>query len=158
MLMIPPRHINNPPGLSANHPVDGSNQPGAALDWMITQKEQQLWKGAGMRYQPNRIETINNILAGIQEGMPVYDLISQKLGTVKYIHFPSDTHQDVSDIDDPNVQNAPEPVQARLLEVGFMRIDRGLLRKDFYVPADQIEGVVDHEVFLNMLKEELVTL
>ena len=111
-----------------------------------------------MRYQPNRTETINSVVAGIQPGMPVYDLISQRLGTVGYIWLPDGVVDEVLLNEDSHVQNAPEEVQARLLQGGYMRIDRGLLRKDYYVPISEIEGVVDHEVYLNMLREELLTL
>lgn len=111
-----------------------------------------------MRNQVIRPDDGNILLMGIRDGMSVYDNTSHKLGTVNYVQFANDTADDEILTEDVAVRNAPEPIRRRLLETGFIRFDRGLLRKDGYAPADQIDEVADNRVHLNLYREEVIIL
>ena len=99
-----------------------------------------------------------DLLIGIQKNMPVFDVNSQRVGTVKYIQFADDTADETLVVDDPRVQKAPTPLRMRLLKSGFIRVDTGLLSKDCYASSDQISGVFDQGVQLKVLRNELLTL
>lgn len=103
-------------------------------------------------------EEANALLLGIREGMSVFDLKDNKVGTVKHIQFADDTTDEAALISDPLVLEAPEPVRSRLLRSGFIRIDAGLLRRDRYAIADQIDRVQDDRVQLYVTRDELVAL
>jgi hypothetical protein len=117
-----------------------------------------LQKGFKMRHQIIKPDDANIKLLGIQEGMPVFDLIVDKLGRVKYVQFSDDSLDREANLQDDDVKNAPDPIRQRLLESGYIRVNTGLLHKDYFVTADQIEEVIDHGVYLHRLREELLTL
>jgi hypothetical protein len=53
--------------------------------------------------------------------------------------------------------DVPEPLAARLLRKGFLRVDsKGLLDRDIYVAADQIARVDRDEVHLNVSQQALI--
>lgn len=53
--------------------------------------------------------------------------------------------------------DVPEPLAARLLRQGFVRVDaKGLLDRDLYVAADQIARVDGDQVHLSVSKEALI--
>ena len=111
-----------------------------------------------MRHQVINPDDSNMKLLSIHEGMPVYDLIVDKVGSVKYVQFSDDSLDREQNLQDADVKNAPEPIRQRLLESGYIRINTGLLHKDLFATADQIEEVVDNGVYLHRLREELLTL
>jgi len=90
--------------------------------------------------------------------MPVYDLYNAKVGTVKHLQFPNESADDAMMSDDTAINNAPGPVRNRLLKSGFIKINTGLLRKDAYATADQIEYVGGDGVQLSVSREMLTRL
>jgi hypothetical protein len=95
-------------------------------------------------------------LAGILEGMPVYDLHDRKVGTVKHVQFADDSVDEAMIVDDPSVHSAPPPVRMRLLKSGYIRIGTGFLSRDCYVTPDQIEYLGSDGVQLNVLRNQLM--
>ncbi|HLV35981.1 MAG TPA: hypothetical protein VKY59_12735 [Spirillospora sp.] len=111
-----------------------------------------------MHVHNSEAEEVNALLLGIREGMSVFDLQDNKVGTVRHIQFADDTTAEVALLGDPLVPEAPEPIRRRLLKSGFIRIDTGLLRRDRYATADQINRVQDDRVQLYVTRDELVAL
>jgi hypothetical protein len=110
----------------------------------------------------------------IKEGMDVYDAMGDKVGKVDVVHIGSDTNENEWDaIIAPQQESGytfpvvvgkimrdtkiPEPIRQRWLREGFMKVDAGLLRKDRYVHADQIDMVTERMVRLNVKKDDLST-
>lgn len=110
----------------------------------------------------------DNILNMIHEGMGVYNASGDRVGTVEYVKFGNE------DLSKPGAQSAtpdrtqnnndsiienfaealwgdddlPETVRGRLLRLGFIKVDPGLLQSDHYVTPDMIENVTTDKVFL----------
>jgi hypothetical protein len=60
-------------------------------------------------------------------------------------------------VDAFRVDDLPEEIRQRLLMQGFVRIDaEGIFAADRYVLPEQIAGVADDELMLNVEKSELV--
>jgi hypothetical protein len=97
-------------------------------------------------------------LMGIREGMPVYDLYNAKVGTVKHMQFPNEAADEALTTDDSAIDNAPGPVRSRLLKSGYIKINTGLLRRDAYATADQIEYVGGDGVQLSVSRDTLTRL
>jgi hypothetical protein len=52
--------------------------------------------------------------------------------------------------------DVPGPLAARLLRLGYLKVDgKGLLEADRYVARDEIAEVADHIIRLNVRKEQL---
>lgn len=111
-----------------------------------------------MHEQSAQVNNASFRLTGIREGMPVYDLYNAKVGTVKYMQFPNESASDETVVDDPTIDSAPASVRTRLLKSGFITINTGLLRKDAYATADQIEYVGSDGVQLSVSRETLIRL
>lgn len=111
-----------------------------------------------MNRQVIQPEQINALLTEVHEDMPVYDLVGQKLGTVKHIQFADDTSDESVMVEDSSVENASPPVKTRLLKRGFVRIEGGFLRPTYYATADQIASVMADSVQLDVSREELLRL
>jgi hypothetical protein len=104
------------------------------------------------------VENTTFRLTGVREGMPVYDLYNAKVGTVKHMQFPNEAADDSMPADDSAIDNAPAPVRTRLLKSGFIKINTGLLRRDAYATADQIEYVGGDGVQLSVSRDTLTRL
>ena len=104
------------------------------------------------------VENTNFRLTGIREGMPVYDLYNAKVGTVRHLQFPNEAADEAAVTDDTAIDSAPGPVRTRLLKSGFIKINTGLLRKDAYATAGQIEYVGADGVQLSVSRDMLTRL
>ena len=117
------------------------------------------------------------VLDHIHEGMSVYDVNEDKIGTVAYVRLtdekPGTTGPEtttVSKTDDPydntlvrNIAEAfvgdddlPQEVRRKLLREGYVRVDTGLLRADRYVTPDQISSVSDENVYLSVASDDMI--
>lgn len=116
-----------------------------------------------------------NILMGIEEGMDVADISGTKVGTVKFVKFGEEnsaspgaetvTGTEYED-DDSFIQDlveafvgddtVPEAVEARLRRYGYVRIDTGLFSGDCFVMPEQIAGVSDNTVRLNIKSDDVM--
>ncbi len=118
----------------------------------------------------------------IREGMSVMDRDDNRVGTVKQVYLGSDTEDvsnpaytraDVAPLDTEYGRNdavagiigeslvgardIPDAVLNRLMNQGFVQIDRGLLRGDGFALAEQVVGVDDDGVRLSIAQGDLVT-
>jgi hypothetical protein len=103
-------------------------------------------------------QDVETILAGIEEGMPVYDLNNERLGIIKHVQFPNDSADEGILVDDAYLQNTIGPLRMRLLKSGYIKIDTGWLRRDLYAMVDQIEQVAPDGVYLYVLRDRLTRL
>ena len=117
-----------------------------------------LWKDLTMNQQILHPDEINTLLSEVQEDMPVYDLVGQKMGTVKHIQFADNTSDEFVVVEDRPVEDAPAPVKIRLLRRGYIRVEGGFLRPTYYATADQIATVMADSVQLDVSREELLKL
>jgi hypothetical protein len=119
-----------------------------------------------------------SILTQIADGMTVYDQENDKVGTVRSVHFGAVSVEDDRHGLGPATTSAeetagssfledfarifapgtiPEPVRARLLRHGFIRIDTaGLFAADRFAMPEQIGSVSDDRVTLQVTREELI--
>ena len=115
-------------------------------------------------------------LTDIREGMDVYDMGGDKIGTVEYVQFGDedptkpgaetqtgtsyeargDTFvDDIAEALAPS-DRLPETIRARMRRHGFVRIDTGLLSKDRIFMLDQVASINDDGVRLRVSRDELV--
>jgi hypothetical protein len=122
-----------------------------------------------------------SILSLVHEGMDVYDVKDDRIGSVDFVHFgaasetqqelgtgpaspaPADNVQMREDTIIDNIAEAfvpneiPQPLQEKLLLSGFIRLDTaGLFAADRYITPDQISGVVDDKVQLSVTRDQLI--
>lgn len=119
-----------------------------------------------------------DILTRIDEGMTVYDRDGHRIGTVRRVHLGAVRAQDderglgpatvsAGDTSEGSLledfarvfapEPIPEPVRARLLRHGFVRIDAtGLFAADRYALPEQIASVSGDHVTLGVTREELM--
>lgn len=117
-----------------------------------------------------------DILAQIEEGMPVYDQHNEQIGTVDYIQFgdedPSTPEVESATAHDPawrdknlvdnlaeaftGADDLPETLRNRMLRMGYIKINTGLLRSDRYALPEQIAGLSGDGIKLNVLRDELI--
>lgn len=122
--------------------------------------------------------SVSNPLTPVREGMVVLDLAGDRVGTVRVVRFSDENpttpeaetagartyEQPDSLVDnmaealvlDP-AEDLPETLRARLIHTGYIRIDTGLFRHDRFATADQVAGVHDDHVHLNVPMDELIT-
>jgi hypothetical protein len=118
------------------------------------------------------------ILNQIYEGMTVYDQEGEKLGTVRRVYLGAVSTEDDERGFGPATTSAgepagsalledfaqifapdpiPEPMRARLLRRGFIRIDTtGLFAADRYAMPEQIASVSGDRITLRVTREELI--
>ncbi|MDX1994596.1 MAG: hypothetical protein SF029_19595 [bacterium] len=118
-----------------------------------------------------------SVLSRVEEGMSVLDSNGHRVGKVKGVQFgdenvnepgvntvtPSQNEEGndfVEVIADALVgdDNLPEALRARMMRYGYVRIDTGLLSADCFATADQITGIVDGDLHLNVTGDELIRL
>jgi hypothetical protein len=93
-------------------------------------------------------------LSWIREGMTVIDRENHKIGRVKYIQF-SDG------IDEPSFElpaafrRLPQEVQTSMIREGFIQIDAGLFARDRFATPEQISGMTDEGLRLNVREDRL---
>jgi hypothetical protein len=108
----------------------------------------------------------------VREGMQVVDRSGKKVGRVEFVKLGdpeaiTTQGQIYTDLDDlPGLiaravvgaePEVPEELAARLIRMGFVKVDdRGILDRDYYVAADQIDEVEDRLVRLSVDKHELL--
>jgi hypothetical protein len=122
-----------------------------------------------------------SILSQVREGMDVYDVRDNRIGSVEFVHFgaANETQQELgtgpaaaAPADDPNMRRdtiidniveawdpneLPEELREKLLFSGFIRIDTaGLFAADRYIVPEQIVNVADDNVYLSVEREQLV--
>jgi len=119
----------------------------------------------------------SDVLRSVHEGMKVVDSSRKEIGRVDWVQYGNDdpATADVEAgstegmeepldgtlvnniVDAFRVDDLPEEIRQRLLMQGFVRIDaEGIFAADRYVMPDQIAGVADDELMLNVEKSELV--
>ena len=113
----------------------------------------------------------------IHLGMTVYDSMRHKIGTVDDFKFSENaTDPDVipAGLDATDRRSGresilesiaeafgkkeiPEPLRARLLNEGYIRLDtKGVLAKDRFILPEQIASAAGDEVVLNVAKDDLI--
>ena len=119
-----------------------------------------------------------NILTQIADGMTVYDRKDDKVGLVRSVHLGAVSVEDDKRGLGPATTSAeenadssfledfarlfapgtiPEPLRARLLRHGFIRIDTtGLFAADRFAMPEQIVSVSGDRVTLQVTREELI--
>lgn len=131
---------------------------------------------AGPQFEAGQV---SRILQQIYEGMPVYDLRGDKIGTVEYVYLGELTEVDEkfgplefpSDLVDGSegslieefaraivlTEQVPDILRERLLSHGFIRISRtALFTADRYAMPTQIAGVANDRVMLCVSRDRLI--
>ena len=119
----------------------------------------------------------SDVLRSVHEGMKVVDSSRKEIGRVDWVQYGNDDpetldvearstegmEEPLADtlvdniVDAIRVDDLPEEIRQRLLMQGFVRIDaEGIFAADRYVLPEQIAGVADDELMLNVEKAELV--
>lgn len=113
-------------------------------------------------------------LNDIREGMDVYDVNDNHIGTVERFHFGASTEgglaattNDVGARGNSLVEDfwqafttddVPDVLRARLMEHGFIRIDAdGIFASDRYVTLDRVASVGPDRVTLSVARDQLIT-
>lgn len=99
------------------------------------------------------------LLAGIREGMPVYDWENKKVGTVNYIQLPTglDDHKlDDSAIHTGVLDRAQDGMREQLLQAGFIQVESGVFSPVCYITPSQIHHVAENDVKLNVSRVMLI--
>ena len=120
--------------------------------------------------------TSHDVLAQVREGMDVYDLDGNKVGSVAEV-FMGDVAdalatgaepQAGSEVNAPGegslvndvarvfTDNMPEVVRNRLRHNGFVRMDGGLLGSDRFALREHVAAVDGKRVRLNVRSDELI--
>ena len=128
---------------------------------------------------PNPPPTGPRVLERVREGMAVYDVVGDRLGTVERVYLGEAGEAEArsgtgpATLSPPAAGGRPGPLdevarlfspdtlpgtlRARLLYHGFVRVDAaGLFGADRYVTPDQIAGVTANEVRLRVTREQLI--
>lgn len=102
-----------------------------------------------------KTETEHDTLSWVREGMPVFDDIDHKIGTVKYVQF-ADGSADALAAKPAEFYHLPPEVQVRLAHHGFVQIDCGFLARDRFALPEQIMQLSDDGLKLNVTGESLI--
>ena len=122
-----------------------------------------------------------SVLSLVHEGMEVYDVRDNHIGSVDFVHFGSanETQQELgvgpstpSPADDPKMRDntfidnlaevfdpidMPDQLRQKLLLSGFIRLDSaGLFASDRFITPDQITGVSGDRVQLAVTRDQLI--
>lgn len=105
-------------------------------------------------------------LRHVTKGMEVYDINGNQLGTVQAMHFGDANIEDTTPninmiqkfleplLNDP--REFPEVIYNRMYREGFVRVQRGLLRSDLFVFANEIQRIEDQKVYLSIPEDEIM--
>jgi len=119
----------------------------------------------------------NTIMTKIREGMAVYDSAGNEIGTITYLQMgdedPNNLEVETATAQRPAVRDnslvddlaevfvpeddVPDELVRRMQRQGYIRIDAGLLKPDRFALTDQISGVNNDRVTLNVGEDELLT-
>jgi hypothetical protein len=92
------------------------------------------------------------------EGMRVVDVNGDEVGKVELVKMGDPEAVTIQGQDEDLMPQVPHPFAERLLRVGFLRVDRkGILARDAYVAAPEIDRVEGDIVYLNVPKDMLLT-
>ena len=111
-----------------------------------------------MIYEAHPAQHNNKLLMNVREGMPVFDVERNKLGTVKTIRFAADGGPDMIDpvYQGEHRKNVPQIELTRLLTSGYIEVNAGFLRKDCYVRPEEIDRVTSEGIFLNVYGSQVL--
>ena len=110
-----------------------------------------------------------NWISLVEEGMDVYDVNGDKVGTVDSFQYGTEgvTETVPEDNTDDSIMEAvaevfspgelPEEVRERLLQHGYIRIDKGLLQGFGYVLNNDIRNVGNDGVHLKVDDDGILT-
>ena len=118
--------------------------------------------------------TPSSLLEMVREGMKVVDAAGEEIGKVELVRFgdpqatttagteyrPGGFVEQMAEAiaKDESEPDVPEPLKARLVRTGFIKIDgKGFFSHDHYAAADQIDAVADDSVRLAVVKDRLHT-
>ena len=125
-----------------------------------------------MTQQPSEGTSRSN-LNDIREGMDVYDVNNNHIGTVERVHFGASTEGGLAAT--PNdvgargnslvndfwqaftTDDVPEVLRDRLMQRGFIRVDAdGIFASDRYVTLDKVASVAQDRVTLSVARDQLI--
>lgn len=118
----------------------------------------------------------NQRLNQAKEGMTVFDLNRDRIGTVAYVRLSAEDPQtpgaETVTADQPadnrpalveelaealnGDQEFPDEVRQYLLRNGFIRVNAGLFQADFYIAGNQISDVTGDHIYLKVLADSLI--
>lgn len=123
----------------------------------------------------------HSILTQIHEGMDIYDVNDNHIGSVDFVHFgaASETQQQLgvgpaapAPADNPQVREdsiidniaeafqpneVPQELREKLLVSGYIRMDAaGIFATDRFIVPEQIVRVADEKVYLSVNRDKLV--
>ena len=131
-------------------------------------------RGAGDAATPIPGQQIDEMpISSVREGMTVVDADGNKVGDVSFVRLGDpeavtlegqvDVNEGRSILDDVasafgggDEPKVPDAIGRRLVHDGFIKIDGGLMRGDWYANADQVAAVAGDTVRLNVDKDDLV--
>lgn len=135
---------------------------------------------------PNRLNSGDttgrrSILNTIHEGMVVYDSADNRIGEVDFVHFGAASGVDQQlgtgaaspgRTDSPQVsddglvdmiadafdgKDVPHELRRKLLQEGYVRLNAdGFFAADRFIMPDQIDSVREHDLHLNVLRDQLI--
>ncbi|MEV0287032.1 MULTISPECIES: hypothetical protein [unclassified Kribbella] len=117
--------------------------------------------------------TGDDAIAKVRDDMRVIDQAGSELGRVEFVKMgdadavttagQQGEHQEgglvgvLGRLIGGREPDVPEPLAARLLRTGFVKVDgKGLMGRDLYVTADQIDRVDGEAVHLNVTQQALI--
>jgi hypothetical protein len=131
-----------------------------------------------VKEQPMKLVN-NETLMQIHTGMRVFDRNEHEVGTIEYVQFTDEdptkpgpeTATETVDKTSPERNgfvegiaraiaggdDLPEEVRQKLLRDGYIKIDTGLLRSDVYALPDQVSSVSSEKVYLDVTRDELIS-
>jgi hypothetical protein len=106
-------------------------------------------------------------LVNVREGMKVYDIGGDQIGTVQEVYFgsggvtardesPDNNILDIIETVFGNTYNMPDEVKQRLIRKGYVRIGGGLLTADRFILPEQISAVSDDSIRLRAEDDEIL--
>lgn len=97
----------------------------------------------------------NESLMQITEGMDVFDVSNEKIGTVKQVYLGGEDLAEIELSGDSVLHDVPQALRSRLAASGFVEIGTGLFQSNHYATGDQVSGVDATGVHLVASKDDL---
>jgi hypothetical protein len=115
------------------------------------------------------MEDRKNWIHVIEEGMTVYDSAGDSVGTVAGLQYGTRGEtatvpdegghdslvQEIAEVFAPD--ELPEEMRERLLQEGYIRVDKGILQGYGYVPESSIHNVTTDGIHLNIPGDSMLT-